>query len=189
MPRLFIAIDLPSKLRERLRSLCVGVDQARWVNPQQLHVTLRFVGDTADEAMREVRRRLARVRAPGFDLSLHGVGVFPEPRGRKRPRVLWLGIEPIDELFYLKQEIDRTIGIHDKATKQTFSPHLTLARLSEKSDKPDRSLADFLANHRDFRSATWHVACFHLYQSTLHPSGAIHEPIERYGLAQPDVNG
>jgi RNA 2',3'-cyclic 3'-phosphodiesterase len=186
MPRLFIAIDLPPELRNEIRTLCVGVNKARWAKHEQLHVTLRFLGDTTDEATREIRKHLTHVSAPAFDLSLRGVGIFPEPRSRKHPRVLWLGIEPIDQLVLLKRAIDGALEFHEQATKQDFSPHLTVARFPE---KPDTTLSTFLAQNSDYRSASWHVPCFRLYQSTLHPSGAVHEPLERYDLAVPGLAG
>jgi 2'-5' RNA ligase len=184
MPRLFVAVDLDSELRAAIATMCTGVHNARWVKPTQLHITLRFLGEVAVDAVPDVRGRLSGVKAPAFHLSLHGVGVFPEAGGRQRPRVLWLGIEPTDPLVYLKRAIDRALpqghSLDAKATKQDFSPHLTLARFSKPADQ---TLPSFVARYQGYRSATWHATCFKLYQSTLHSSGSIHTPLEAYQLA------
>jgi len=98
----------------------------------------------------------------------------------KRPRVLWLGLDPIEPLANLKRAIDAYLGPDPERTSQTFTPHLTLARFTE---KPDATLPHFLAQHQDYRSAHWPIACFHLYKSTLHSSGAVHEVVATYPLA------
>jgi 2'-5' RNA ligase len=213
MPRLFIAVDLAPELRQEIAAMCTGVRDARWAKPHQLHITLRFLGDVADDAVPDVHRRLAQVKVPDFHLCLRGVGVFPEARTGQRPRVLWLGIEPTDRLAELKRAIDRALGVDGKASKrEAFSPHLTLARFSKTIEKrtlegsfespagerrrakpacahaTDSTLLDMLAQHRGYRSATWHVTCFKLYQSSLHSSGSVHTSIQAYQLA-PDESG
>jgi len=92
--RLFIAIDLPAELRSTVAGLCRGVAGARWVRHEQFHITLRFLGDTAEERLTDLRERLHQVAVPGFSLRLKGAGVFPPPGGRKPARVLWLGLDP-----------------------------------------------------------------------------------------------
>lgn len=187
MPRLFIAVDLAPELRQDIAAMCTGVHHARWAKPHQLHITLRFLGDAANDAVPDIRRRLAQVKVPDFHLCLRGVGVFPEESTGQRPRVLWLGIEPTDRLADLKRAIDRVLAIDDKASKRApFSPHLTVARFSKPADG---TLWDMLAQHRGYRSATWHVTCFKLYQSSLHSSGSIHTSIQAYQLAPDGLGG
>ena len=182
MLRLFIAVDPPADLRANVEALMGQVHNARWVNPRQLHITLRFMGDTPDDALSSIRDRLARVKQDCFNLQLRGAGVFPESRSgksRNPPKVLWLGIEPAKELANLKRGIDAALG--GDPVQQPFSPHLTVARFPR---PPDHTLATFLAKQRDYCSPAWPVASFVLYQSTLRREGAIHAVVESYALAQ-----
>jgi 2'-5' RNA ligase len=181
MLRLFVAVEVPASEQRSAAALCTGLPNARWAKPHQLHVTLRFLGNTPDDGLPELRRRLATVTAPGFPLALHGVGVFP-PAAR-RPRVLWLGLEPQAPLRELKRSVDRALGDlvpqADGADAAEFTPHLTLARLG---GRPDPGLGRFLAQHAGFRGQPWEVSAFRLFRSTLHPAGAVHETVEVYPL-------
>jgi 2'-5' RNA ligase len=179
MLRLFLAVDLPDPVRLEVAALCTQVNHARWVKPHQLHITLRFMGQTPEEALANVRDQLGRVQVPAFNLALQGTGIFPGSASSKRARVLWLGLEPVEPLTHLKQAIDACLGLD--LERASFSPHLTLARFTE---KPDPTLTQFLAQHHDYRSAYWPVACFHLYRSTLHSSGSVHEVVATYALAK-----
>jgi RNA 2',3'-cyclic 3'-phosphodiesterase len=181
MLRLFVAVDLPSELRSEVEGLMGQVHNARWANPRQLHITLRFMGDTPDDALPAIRAGLARVKQDCFHLQLRGVGVFPERgsgRGRNQPKVLWLGIEPATELANLKRGIDAALG--GELAQKPFSPHLTLARFSR---PPDGTLSVFLADRQRYCSPVWPVTSFQLYQSTLRPEGAVHAIVASYPLA------
>ena len=180
MLRLFLAVDLPDPVRQEVAALCAQVNRARWVKPHQLHITLRFIGQTPDEALTDIRDQLARVQVPAFDLALRGAGIFPGGANSKRARVLWLGLDPVEPLINLKHAMDTCLGLDPERASQTFSPHLTLARFTQ---KPDATLTQFLAQHQAHRGAQWPVACFHLYKSTLHASGAVHEVMATYPLA------
>jgi 2'-5' RNA ligase len=180
MLRLFVAVDLPQPTQRAVAALCTDLRGARWAKPHQLHVTLRFMGQTPEEELPEIRARLASVRVPAFALAAHGVGSFPpDPR---RARVLWLGLEPKPPLLDLGEEITRVLrGLAATAQveRRPFSPHLTLARLAA---RPDERLSHFLAQNADFRTSTWSVECFHLYRSTLGSRGAVHEVLATYPL-------
>lgn len=182
MLRLFIAVDLPAEVRAEVEGLMGQVHNARWANPKQLHITLRFMGDTPDHALPSIRENLCRINQGSFQLQLRGVGVFPEGSSRNRrhtPKVLWLGIEPADDLASLKRSIDAALGAQPE--QKPFSPHLTLARFPRPSDG---TLATFLADRQCYRSLMWPVTAFHLYQSTLRPEGAVHVILATYSLAQ-----
>ena len=180
MLRLFVAVDLPTAEQQAVAGLCTSVQGARWAKPHQLHITLRFMGQTPDDQLPLIRQRLAAVKASPFRLALSGVGVFPAAR---KPRVLWLGLQPAEPLIFLKREIDAALGPTSPADpdeeKRDFHPHLTLARFTR---PPGESLARFLAQHDTHRGVEWEVDCFRLYRSTLHPSGAVHEPVAAYPL-------
>jgi 2'-5' RNA ligase len=181
MLRLFVAVDLPQPTQQAVAALFVDLRGARWVKPQQLHVTLRFMGKSPEEELPAIRARLASVHVPAFPLTAHGVGSFP-PGGR-RARVLWLGLEPKQPLLELEREIAQVLhGLTATAEEERrpFSPHVTLARLA---GRPDERLPHFLAKNADFRTTTWRVECFHLYRSTLGSAGAVHEVLVTYPLA------
>jgi len=181
MLRLFVAVDLPQPMQQAVAALGTDLRGARWVKPHQLHVTLRFMGQTPEEELPAIRARLAAVRTPAFTLAANGVGSFP-PQAR-RARVLWLGLEPKQPLLDLEHEIGHVLhGLTATAQEdqRPFSPHLTLARLA---GKPDERLTHFLAQNTGFRSPAWCVDCFHLYQSTLGGAGAVHDVLGTYPLA------
>ena len=180
MLRLFLAVDLPPPVRKEVEAMCTQVSKARWVKPHQLHITLRFMGQTPDDALADIRERLSHVHVPAFPIALQSAGIFPTGADMRRARVLWLGLDPLAPLVRLKREIDSHLGVDDE--NQGFSPHLTLARFT---DKPDPSLAQFISQRISYCSAVWTVACFQLYQSTLHASGAVHNVVASYPLIEP----
>jgi 2'-5' RNA ligase len=179
MPRLFIAVDLPAELRPSVVGLCQGIGGARWTRPEQLHITLRFLGDATEALLGDMRESLRRVRMPCFELALRGTGVFPPAGGRKPARVLWLGLDPPEPLQALKAAVDHLLGPDPETAKRGFSPHLTLARFPT---RPRRDLDTFLAEHAGFDGGRFVVGHFHLYRSTLRPQGALHEIVETFAL-------
>lgn len=179
MMRLFLAVDLPEALRVRVAAICQGVGGARWCAPEQLHLTLRFLGPTPEEQATRLQADLRPLRAPAFELALTGAGVFP-PGGRRSARVLWLGVEPLEPLRALKAAIDERIGPDPESARRTFAPHLTLARFKEAPRADD--LARFLDRHGSFRTEPFPVAELRLYQSTLRPTGAVYTPVAAFPL-------
>lgn len=179
MPRLFIAIDLPQAVRESLRHMTSPLARVRPVPVEQLHLTLKFLGEIDGTLALDVRDALQTVSLPPFTMQLKGCGVFP-PRGN--PRVLWVGIHPLSEVTQLYKRIETKLAqIQVPKEKRKFSPHITLARLP---DSPVRFLPEFLAGNSLFSSPTFTVDSFTLYSSRLTPKGAIHTPLASYLLAQ-----
>ena len=181
MPRLFVALDLPDAVRERLARLRAELRGARWIDPTQLHVTLRFLGSVPEQDMGPLRQQLASVRAlPSFDLALAGVGVFPPRPGRRSPpRVLWAGLEPHDPVVELKQAVDEALGPDPETADRGFSPHVTLARFK---DDPGPALSPYLQGHAGLASDRFPVGAFHLYESRTTPGGAIYAVVQSYPL-------
>ncbi|TNF26569.1 MAG: RNA 2',3'-cyclic phosphodiesterase [Deltaproteobacteria bacterium] len=177
MIRTFIAIDLPEDVRDELLGMQHGVPGARWVDDDQLHLTLRFVGDVDGAALRDLMGALSRVEADAFELTLGGAGFFP-PRGPQR--VLWIGVErsaPLDALQRTVSGVATRLG--HAPDRKKWAPHVTLARLD---GAPSNRVARFVAERALYRSRTFAVDAFHLYSSQLHPKGAIYTLEESFPL-------
>lgn len=177
MPRLFIAIDLPSSVGERLLLMCCGLPGARWLDPEQMHLTLRFIGDVDSTVFNDVREALTGIHGKPFALQLEGVGFFP-PRGN--PRVVWAGIRKNEPLVQLRNRVESVLvraGLEPEGRK--YSPHITLARLQS---TPGSKVGAFLAHNGMFMSEEFSVAEFFLYSSVLNSKGAKHYKEEGYSL-------
>lgn len=177
MHRLFVAIDLPIEVRDRINGICRDLPGARWVPTDQLHLTLRFIGEVDDAVFTAIREALATVRGRAFAAAVQGVGHFPPG---KHPRVLWVGFVGAEALLSLQDSIERTVvaaGIPPEGRK--FSPHITLARLKE---TPAGKVEAFEARCRTMASDPFPVTEFHLYSSTLSNKGALHRREASYPL-------
>jgi 2'-5' RNA ligase len=174
--RLFAAIDLPEEIRQGIKTLLpLPMESAREVPLSQLHLTLRFIGET--EKSSEIKAVLSRVSSHSFRLALKGIGVFPYA---KRPRILWLGFEEAPALLDLQKQIETSLqSLGLLAENRPFSPHLTLARF--KFGQP-KEVEAFLHQYRDFQSPPWEVQTFQLYSSRLNPNGAVHTVEQSYPL-------
>jgi RNA 2',3'-cyclic 3'-phosphodiesterase len=176
MLRLFVGIGFPPELKLRLSLLCSGVPNARWVDPGNLHLTLRFIGEISEDIAADVDAALARLKARRFVLQLAGTGVF----GGDRPRNLWVGIERNPELTALRDKIELAltrIGLAPEPRK--FAPHVTLARLN---NPPIDKLAEFLAANARFRAEPLPVEAFSLIASFPTKAGSVYEDQADYPL-------
>ncbi len=180
MYRLFVAIDFPEKIRAMLAGLAHGLPAARWVPEDQYHLTLRFIGEVDGDVFRDIADQLATVSTPPFSLVLKGTGCFPP---RKKPRVLWIGVEADDTLFQLRKGIDSALlraGI--KPERRRFSPHITIARFRDQV--PIGRLSTYLAGNNLFTTPDVQITSFQLYSSFLTPKGAIHQVERSYNLRE-----
>jgi len=159
MLRLFVGIDFPPELKLRLSLLCTGVPGARWVDPGNFHLTLRFIGEITEGVAGDVDEALASIKVSRFTLQLTGAGVF----GGRRPHALWVGVERSPELVRLRDKIEQALiraGLEPEQRK--FAPHVTLARLRDPElDK----LGHFLAANARFRADPLPVDHFSLIAS------------------------
>jgi 2'-5' RNA ligase len=176
MPRLFVAIHPPREIRERLIGLMGGVAGARWQSEDQLHLTLRFIGEADRHLTCDIDAALGAIHHPGFALSLHGLGAF-ERRGR--PEILWAGVAPAEPVKTLHNKIDQALALVGvEPDRRAFAPHITLARL-----KPSAGpIHHLLGEAGGLTGAPFPVDSFSLYESELTPSGAVHSILERYWL-------
>jgi len=182
--RLFVALEIPSDVRENLaallRSLRAVSPQTCWVRPENLHVTLKFIGEVPETRLADIRGALASVRSEqSVALDFRGLGFFPN---EKHPRVFWAGIEASSNLKTLAADVDgatEKLGIPRE--RHPFSPHLTLARF-EPPRLPEKLRAAIQENSdRDFGSLR--TSQFHLIESKLKPCGAEYTTLESFRLA------
>lgn len=172
MPRLFIAIHLPQAVKSGLLRLKTSIPTARWSDNRQFHLTLRFLGDIDQNRVGNVESALSQIALPAFEMSLKGVGCFPE-NINKPTRVLWAGISAPKTLFDLQKQVELAmIGAGFGEQDKPFSPHITLARL--KTDKPLGVVKSFLDANRDYVSEIFQVTHFALVESRLDPRGAVY---------------
>ena len=193
--RVFIGIDLDDGIRTHIARFLDGVrgfaPDVRWLNPESLHITLKFIGEQKPEAVEEIREHLRQIHGPPIEVRLGGYGFFPSA---KAPRVFWIGIESGPPLAQLATDIDTaTAEFGIEREQRAFSPHLTLARGSGKSGSPkwrkgDRPNSDFAVLQKrleampalDFGTMT--AREFVLYQSQLSPKGSKYAKLQRYPL-------
>src|ERR1044072_2404874 len=132
MPRLFTGVEIPAEVAQSLSMLRGGIPGARWVDPQNYHLTLRFIGDVDDAAARDVTQMLGGVRRRPFEISLNGLDEF----GGKKPRAVFATVAVNGALADLQTEHERILqrlGLPPEQRK--FTPHITLARLRDSSTR------------------------------------------------------
>jgi 2'-5' RNA ligase len=177
MMRLFVALDLPAALRTQVAGLAGGIPGARWVAPENYHLTLRFIGEVESWRAQEVDEALAAIRARPVELALRGVGVF-EKGGRVH--ALWVGAEKTEGLAHLQGKVEtalQRVGLEPE--RRRFAPHVTLARTEKAA--PEKLAAYVQANNL-FRAAPVVVERFCLFSSRLGKEQAVYVPEVEYGL-------
>jgi 2'-5' RNA ligase len=178
MPRLFVALALPSLVKAQLSALSGGIPGARWVPPENYHLTLRFIGEVQGWQAEEVDTALAAIRCPRFDLALAGVGTF-EKAGRIQS--LHVTAERSEALTRLQAKVEtalQRIGLEPE--RKRFAPHVTLAR----TDRAEtHKLIGFVQAHSLFRTPPVTVEHFTLFSSFLGKEAAHYVPEVEYELA------
>jgi RNA 2',3'-cyclic 3'-phosphodiesterase len=177
MLRLFVGIPFPPELKLRLSQLCAGLPGAKWVDPGNFHLTLRFIGEVGEDLAADIDAALSRLRARPFVLQLAGTGVFGNGGAA---RSLWVGVERNPPLAALRDKIEQALvrtGLPPEPRK--FAPHVTLARL--KYPAPDR-IAVFLAASAQFRAEPLEVDSFSLIASLQTKAGSVYEDQADYRL-------
>ena len=172
--RAFLAIDLPLEQREALFAVANRLKQAgarvSWVTPDRMHLTLRFLGEVAPDALERLGDALAPVyeRQEPFPLMVTQIGAFPNVRA---PRVIWAGLSPLEGPLAVCQQAAetaaRSIGL--KAEKKAFKPHVTLGRVRD--PKTAGKLTAPLTDEQEFQGGEFEVGCVSLYKSELTSSG------------------
>lgn len=173
--RLFVAVDLPEAIKEEITKISAQLpkDGVRLVSKENLHITLKFIGEVEIKKVEEIKSKLRSIKMKNFECKLKGVGVFPN---ENYIRVVWIGIES-ETLLQLAKKVESTLIDIGKKEDREFSPHLTIARVSKKID-----LQNFLWKNREREFGGFTVAEFALFESTLTPNGPIYKKIETYEL-------
>ena len=176
MHRLFVAIRPPAFVRDALLDLMDGVSGARWVEEEQLHLTLRFIGEVDRHRANDVHAALGAVHHPPFSLALAGLGSFDRSGGAS---VLWAGVAPHAPLKALHKKVDQALErVGVPPDRRAFHPHITLARLPRGAG-PLRPLVESAGG---LASEPFDVEEYRLYESELTHAGAIHTVAGRYSL-------
>ena len=179
MHRLFVALRPPSIVRTMLDDAMTGVDGARWQDDDQLHLTLRYIGEVDSRTADDVAAALSRVVAPVPTVAVDGVGRF-EKRGRADS--LWAAVEPRDVLTALHAKVDRAfVGAGLAPDSRAYLPHVTLARLS-RNGHDARQVERWLAQHAGLRTPPFAASHLVLYESRLAPGGATYDAVMRWPL-------
>ena len=159
MPRLFTALEVPRDAALSLSLLRGGIPGARWIDVENYHLTLRFIGDVDGHLADEIAHGLDRVHRPSFDLLLSGVGAF----GSRKPHAIYAAARPSPELTALQAEIDRICTRAGAPSDQRkFVPHVTLARLR---NADDGEVARYLSGRGNFSTLPFRVSRFVLMSS------------------------
>ncbi len=193
--RIFIGIDLDNEIREKIARFLEGVHgfapDARWVRPESLHITLKFIGEQKEEQVAAITEHLQLVEGNKVDIRFAGYGFFPTA---KAPRVFWIGIQAGPDLGELATSIDSALAeLKIPREDRPFSPHLTLARSGggsgsprwRKGDGPNSTFAELqkrLAAMSEPDFGTMTAREFFLYQSQLSPKGSKYTKLQRFSL-------
>jgi RNA 2',3'-cyclic 3'-phosphodiesterase len=164
MPRLFTALEIPSEIVQSMAMLRGGLPGARWIDPENYHLTLRFIGDIEDALGEEIADLLSKVERPPFDLRIEGLDSF----GGNKPRAVVAAVPAVAQLVELQADHERIMQRVGLQPERKYRPHVTLARLRDTSS---RQVADFLSIKQPFRSSVFSVSRFVLYSSRASVGG------------------
>ncbi|HVI10419.1 MAG TPA: RNA 2',3'-cyclic phosphodiesterase [Candidatus Binatia bacterium] len=193
--RLFVALDIDDPIRRRIADFMqinrAHSPDARWVRPESLHITLKFIGEQPESALEKITQMLNTTSADAIDLNFRGFGFFPTPRS---PRVFWIGVESGSNLAALAKTIDAKLGTFGAAKEDhPYNPHLTLARAAGGSGSPRRQKTDRLNSRFQLLQeklssqpapefGTMTAREFFLYQSRLSPGGSQYSKLAGFAL-------
>ncbi len=184
MKRIFLTIKVPPtyQTREVLTNFQQALHDSRinWVDPDHMHLTLKFFGDTPSHRIRDVVEvaRLVAEESSSFKLFLEGCGTFGQP---KEPRVLWIGAQPSETLSGLFQQLQKRLKAFGfEPDIQNFNPHITLGRI-KKLTHPDM-LKQMVMAYKSSNFGSYDISAFSLYESILHPDGPEYKVVEEFRL-------
>ena len=177
MPRLFVGLEIPAEIQQPLSFLRGGLPGARWIDPENYHITLRFIGDIDDRLAQDIALTLDAVRRRSFDVRFGTLMSF----GGNKPRAIVASVEPIQPLIELQSELERLmqrLGLEPEGRK--FTPHVTLARLRNTSP---RDVADYLSTRGPVFGSAFRVSRFVLFSARASVGGGPYVIEADYPLA------
>jgi 2'-5' RNA ligase len=175
--KLFLGIEIPSSIKKELDHLFFGLPGARWVGKDQLHITLRYLGEVNFHQMKDLDDSLKMISFPSFRVSLKSVGAF---YNKKYPKSAWVGVNESVNLFNLQKKVEGTVRHTLTLERKKFIPHLTLARLRETSF---HDMANYLELNSLFTAGPWEVDHFNLYSSVSSSDGVRYSIEQSYSLS------
>ena len=174
--RLFVALSIPDRVAQSLLLMQGGVPGAHWQTREQMHLTLRFIGEVDGRDANNIHDVLSAISAPHFSLALKGVGEF----GGKKPHTLWAGVNDAKSVIHLNRKIENAVQrVGQDPDPRKFTPHVTMARL--RAGQHERVI-HWLADHALYSSPPFEALEFILYSSTLTPNGSVYAPESVYPL-------
>ena len=175
--RLFVAVNYPARLREKIARLCRPLEEAgipgQWTEPDQVHLTLKFIGEVPNSEVEAISSALGEVAGKfrPFEMRFGSIGAFPSPR---RPRVVWLGVEPTPELRFIKDDLERRLAeLNIPREERPYQPHVTLGRTPREAEAGEfRRLEEITRSLKI--TDKYRVTHLDLMRSKLGPAGAVH---------------
>jgi len=187
MIRLFTALEIPEEVRDLLLDLQSGLPGATWSPFDNLHLTLRFIGEVPEPMVDEIAEALWAIHMEGFTVKLKGVGKFGGESPRAPARLVYAGVEAEPGLGRLVQKIEKSLqDLGLKPERRKFNPHVTLARLR---NAPIGRLGNYLAEHAMFDAPAFDVRDFTLFSSTLGKDHSVYHAVGRFALPAPVTEG
>jgi 2'-5' RNA ligase len=168
--RLFVSIELPRTVTERFVELDPNLRGVRWLSPEQMHLTLSFLGNVPEDIAEKLKEKLSAIEWKAFFLPLTGFGAFP---GKGRPSVIWIGVgSGHPHLFQLHKRVqEAALAAGLEPDLRSFHPHVTVARCRDVSPE---AIRPFLKAHAAFDGGMIHVESFCLNSSELMPAGSVY---------------
>ena len=173
--RLFTAIQFTDTVRQRMVMLAENIHGFKWASPDQVHLTLRFIGNVEPQLSFEIDKKLQKIHFSAFKLTPAGIGMFPNSN---QPRIFWIGIEADKALFALQKRIENAIiecGL--KPEIRNYHPHITLARIRSSNKE---CIQSFMKKHEHWRMETITIHSFHLVESIRNRSGSVYQNLFSY---------
>jgi 2'-5' RNA ligase len=178
MIRIFVGLPISVDISARLKIMCNSLPGVRWVDPTNMHITLRFIGELDERDAEEAHFRLSDVNVDPFNIELHGIGTFGQDQ---KTRALWVGVKSPSTLAYLRAKVESAIvRLGQLPEKRKFRPHVTLARFS-RVELP--RLESFVAGNNIFQAGLFRVDQFNLFESPFGKGGPVYTPLKTYALS------
>jgi 2'-5' RNA ligase len=175
--RLFVGLSLPEGIAARIAIMSSGIPGARWVEPENLHLTLRFVGEVDEPAAEDIDYALRQITDHPFALTLTGLGTFGK---NGKEHTLWIGVAPSPQLAHLQAKVESAVvRAGQPAEERKFTPHVTIARMT----RPDLTrLQHFIEGNGLFQAGPFRVEQFTLFESEPGNGGPVYTALEDYPL-------